>query len=164
MSASGYKVAGAAVKVVIGGISKLGTPTVSDIYTNSREFFKIENVSVATTMKYYWVKYKGRWEFAYSCDKTVWNYQFNVGKWNSKKRCYNYSNSECYVKNNGTYYKPYKAIAAIVDYKKLHGDKASMGYDPYGYYKTRSYTIQNTDKKKLRVFSPLFVKRTIDLM
>ncbi len=164
LEASGHKVAGVTVKAVIGAISAYGKPGTNDVYTNSHEFFRLDDVNVDTTMRYYWVKYKGQWEFAYSCDRTIWQYRFTIGKLNKKTRQYKYSTPICEFTNNGTYFKPYKAIAAIVDYKKLHGDKATVGYDPYGYYKTKSYTIKNSDGKTLQTFKPLFVRKTIDLM
>lgn len=164
LEASGHKVAGVTVKAVIGAISSYGKPSTHDLYTNSSKFFRLNDVDVDTTMRYYWVKYKGQWEFAYSCDRTTWKYVFTIGKLNPKTKEYKRDYPELKFTNNGTYFKPYKAIAAIVDYKKLHGDKATVGYDPYGYHKTSSYTIKNSDGKTLQTFKPLFVKRTIDLM
>lgn len=165
LSSSGHKTSGTIVKTVIGKLSPFGTPSPHDLYTNSKNFFRLTDVSENTTMKYYWVKYKGIWEFAYSCDKTKWKYVFTFGKLNPKTRLYDYKNAACEFTNKGSFYKPYIAIRTIVDYKKNFGDKATTGNcDPYGYSMTTSYTIKNSDGKSLKTFKPLFIKSTIGLM
>ncbi len=165
LSSSGHKISGTLVKTVIGKLTPFGTPNPHDLYTNSRNFFRLTDVSENTTMKYYWVKYKGDWEFAYSCDKTKWKYVFTIGKLNSKTRLYDYKNATCEFTNKGSFYKPYIAIRTIVDYKKNFGDNATTGNcDPYGYSMTTSYTIKNSDGKSLKTFKPLFIKNTIGLM
>lgn len=162
---TGHETAGKIVKVVLGSISPFGTPSPHDLYTNSNKFLRLSDVSENTTMKYYWVKYKGDWEFAYSCDRTKWKYSFTIGKLNQKTRMYDYKHKCCEFTNKGSFFKPYIAIKAIVDYKKNFGNNATTGScNPYGYSKTASYTIRNSDGKALKTFKPLFVKNTLGLM
>lgn len=165
LKASGHPVAGFSVKKVFSSISPFGTPSAHDLYTTSKNFFRLTDVSVNTTMKYYWVNYNGKWEFAYSCDKTKWKYTLSYGKLNCKTRLYDISNKSYSFTNKGNFYKPYVAIKTIVDYKKLFGSKATTGnYDPYGYSMTQTYCIKNSDGKSLKTFKPQFVKNTIGLM
>lgn len=165
LTSSGHKVSGTIVKKVIGSFSPFGAPSPHDLYTTSKNFFRLTDVSVNTTMKYYWVNYKGKWEFAYSCDKTKWKYTFTFGKLNSKTRLYDYKSKSCSFTNNGNFYKPYMSIKAIVDYKKKFGDKSKTGnYDPYGYSMTKTYCIKNSNGKTLKTFKPQFIKNTIGLM
>lgn len=113
----------------------------------------------------YWVKYKGRWEFGYSCDKTAWKYVLTEGKLNTKTKLYDYEKLTRSFTNKGNYYKPYVAIKTVVDYKKMYGDNASTGNnDPIGYSSTASYEIKNSDKKVVKTLKPLFIKNTTALI
>lgn len=152
------------VKAVVGKISPFAEPSANDLVTTSTHFSKITYVSASTRMKYYWVKYKGQWEFAYSCDKTKWKYHISFGNYNSKTKEYDFESVNKSYTESGTFYKPYRAIGAIVDYKKLYGDNSNCGNNPYGWYMTPKQTISWDGGKKSKTYEPLFIRTTVGLM
>lgn len=164
LSCAGHPVAGKTLSVAIKTLFNY-TPSPHDLYTTSANFLRLSDVCLNTTMKYTWVKYKGKWEFGYSCDRTSWKYSLTLGKLNKKTKLYDYTTRSYSFTNNGNYFKPYVAIKTVVDFKKMFGDDASSGnYDPIGYNKTTSYSIKDSDGKLKKTFSPLFIKNTIGLM
>ena len=164
LAGCGHPIAGKTLGVVIKSLFSR-TPSPHDLYTDSSKFLRLSDVCLNTTMKYTWVKYKGRWEFGYSCDKTAWKYVLTEGKLNTKTKLYDYEKLTRNFTNKGNYYKPYVAIKTVVDYKKMYGDNASTGNnDPIGYSSTASYEIKNSDKKVVKTLKPLFIKNTTALI
>ena len=164
LAGCGHPIAGKTLGVVIKSLFSR-TPSPHDLYTDSSKFLRLSDVCLNTTMKYTWVKYKGRWEFGYSCDKTAWKYVLTEGKLNTKTKLYDYEKLTRSFTNKGNYYKPYVAIKTVVDYKKMYGDNASTGNnDPIGYSSTASYEIKNSDKKVVKTLKPLFIKNTTALI
>lgn len=164
LAGCGHPIAGKTLGVVIKSLFSR-TPSPHDLYTDSSKFLRLSDVCLNTTMKYIWVKYKGRWEFGYSCDKTAWKYVLTEGKLNTKTKLYDYEKLTRSFTNKGNYYKPYVAIKTVVDYKKMYGDNASTGNnDPIGYSSTASYEIKNSDKKVVKTLKPLFIKNTTALI
>lgn len=163
LSSLGRPVAGSLVSTALSKIYPFGKPKIEDIVVKGRSFYAVDNIQVTNTMRYYWVKYNGSWQFAYACNYAIWEMDHEFSKLNPKTKSYYTIVSHEQIKLKGSFFKPYVAIQAIVDYKALYGKNANNGSSPFGCGKTPDLIVKDYKNKEHRYNTPFF-KNPINLI
>lgn len=163
LSSLGRPVAGTLVSKALSKLYPFGKPSASDLVLVGSSLHVIEDISVDTKMRYYWVKYNGSWQFSYSCNFAVWEINHKFVKYNRKTYKYNRENVKEEIDLDGTFFKPPYAVKAIVDYKAKYGKNSNNGYYPFAWNKTPDLIVTDYKGKKHTYKTPFFVT-TISLM
>lgn len=163
LSSLGRPVSGAIVSTALSKLYPFGKPSASDLVLSGDSLHVVEDISVTTRMRYYWVKYKGSWQFSYSCNFAIWEIDHKFTKYNRKTRGYNRKRVLERIDLDGSFFKPPVAVKTIVDYKAVHGKNAGNGIYPFGWYKTPDLVVTDYKGKKYTYKTP-FYTTTISLM
>lgn len=162
LSSLGRPVVGTVVSKVISKLYPFGKPTPADLVVTGESLHTVDMIRVFTRMRYYWVKYKGSWQYSYACNFAVWNLRHTFYKYNKKIRDYNHKDKMETINLDGTFFKPTYAVKAIVDYKTNYGN-ANNGYYPFNWDKTPDLIITDHKGKRITYKTPFFAT-TISLM